>query len=817
MWATALLQSHSWRFDPRSALIGAFVAWGLAWMLYIRRAALQRSIERLRAPVLRWRSRSQRSTGEKYLVALQATLRRLLLFSVEDPQTIFIPPTFLAPGALPATPTEAGEAPATQVLPYANLLQGHPRIVICGLPGTGRTTALALTVWQMAQQDAETRRPFQRFPLWIDLALSGDPPDAKTTPIQYLAELATRFMPQALPKWLASQLRSQPSLILVDNWEATPPAARQELAQRLSQAAAALPESVWLIAAGPEGYGPLVEAGFVPIHIQPPLNRDALIALHEHWLTSLGMTEPELREDALATMLWALAAGDTLPELTLRIHLHLHYQETPYRPVEVITALLRNHYLPIGLEDDPETAAQVYALALTILAQLARAIRLEGRAVSATQLQELLERLAPLTDKQDKIPVIVRKLIQNTPLLERSGKTLRFIHPLWEDFLTARALAAEAAETDLEPLLLLEHLNDPTWRYLLDCYAGLGDAEALIKALLREGLANAAQPEGESAREALLLAARWTIRAPEEVPWRSFVIKALAQVFVQPAISHEYRLKLSQALALVAGEDAYPFYLQALRHPAQPIRAAALRGIGWAGGPKDLKLLAAALKDPHIEIQESALRAIGDLGTSGAYRFLGDLLPQSSEQLMLIIAEILAGNPDSWETLREAIQAEDLLVRRAVAHGLSAIRKPWAREILEQLARDDPQWLVRSAAEAALSAQQSSSVVVEAPPQPDQIQWLISWAARQGLGLGVGEAALTMLLHALQSGDSGPRILAARTLSQIGRLEHLPALQTLCRDPDAGVQKAARHAVQQVEMRYRGLPPPPEPDAETPI
>lgn len=812
MWAAAWLQSSSWRFDLRSALIGAILAWGLAWLLYLRRTALRRNIERLQAPLVRWRARSRRSTSEKYLAALQSALRRLLLLPLEDPRQIFVPPTFLIPASLPSTSTEALEPAPPQVLPYANLLKGHPRLVLSGLPDSGRTTALATLVWESAQFDAATQRPFQRFPLWLDLALPGPTPEAKATPVQYLAELATRFMPQALPKWLARQLQTQPALILIDNWEKTPVGERPVLAQRFAEAAAALPQSVWVIATGTEGYGPLVEAGFTPIEIQPPLHREGLLELHERWSTALGMTEPQLRDEALATMQWALAAGDTLAELTLRIHLHLHYQETPLRPVDVIETFLRYHYLPVlGLEDTPEEAARAQQQACAVLAQLARMAWLEGRSISPAQVQEVCDQLVPLTDKQDKFALAVRKLVQSTPLLERQGKTLRFCHPLWEEFFTALALATEAASTDMEPLLLLEHLHDMQWRYLLDCYAGLSNAEPLIKALLREGLSNATLPEAEHARTALLLAARWTIRAPEDVPWRTFVIKALAKVFIQPNLSPDYRLKLSQALALIAAEQAYPLYLQALRHPLQSIRVAALRGIGWVGSPKDLKLLAAALKDPHLEIQESALHAIADLGTPGAYRFLGDLLPQSSEQLMLQIAEILARNPEGWDTLREAVQAEDLLVRRAVAHGLSNIPQPWARELLQQLARDDPQWLVRSAAEAALSAQQPSQVVVSAPPQPDQIQWLIAWAARQGLGLGVGPAAFTMLLHALQAGDTPTRLLAARTLSQIGRPEHLEALQALINDPDAMVQEAVRNAIQHIEARYRGLPPPSAP------
>lgn len=822
MWATTLWQSSSWHFDGRSALIGALIACVIAWVLYLQRNAVKQRLERLRAPLVSWRSRSQRSTGEKYLSALQAALRRLLLFTPEDPRQVFVPPRFLAPAALPTTQAEAAEAPATALLNYETLLRGHSRIIICGAPGSGRTTALALTLWRIAEPDATGGKPYQRFPLWIDLAAPGEAPDAKATPVQVLAEWATRFMPQAILKWLVRQLHTQPSLILIDNWNALPLAERREIARRIEQAATALPDSRWIIAAGTTGYGPLVEAGFTPVQIQPALDQEAPLTLHAGWSSTLGIAEPELSEEALAIMRWAVVAGDTLPELTLRINLQLRCQQTPYRPAEVLEILLRHFYLPVpgGAEEAPENAAQVQELAVTVLAQLARTLRLEERAVTQSQLQEMLDRIVPSNDKQNKTPGMVRKLIQNTALLDRSGKSLHFVHPVWEDFLTAKALAAETAETHLEPLLLLEHLYDLRWRYLLDCYTGISDAEPLIKALLRDGLAKTARSEAsavgmeaELAEEALVLAARWTIRSPEDIPWRNFVTKALAQALMQPAHSLEYRLKLAEALALVAGEEAYPIYQQVLRQPALPVRIAALRGIGWTGGARDLKLLAAALKDPHPEVQENTLRAISDLGIPEAQRFLLDLLPQSNERTMLFIAEILAEQPECWDGLREAAEADDLLIRRAAAHGLSAIRQPWARDLLQRMLRDDPQWLVRSAAEAALS-EQTSLAVVEAPPQPDQTQWLMSWAAKQGLGLGVGGAALALLLHALQAGDNASRILAARTLSQIGRPEHLAALQALRDEPDPAVRQAIQHAQEQIEIRYRGIPEVSSPDEE---
>jgi HEAT repeat protein len=323
-------------------------------------------------------------------------------------------------------------------------------------------------------------------------------------------------------------------------------------------------------------------------------------------------------------------------------------------------------------------------------------------------------------------------------------------HTIWEAYFTARALVEEEGVSSL----LLEHLHDGAWSLLLDFYVGLGNATPLVKALLQESLTPAGIP-------ALLRVARWAIIAPEEVAWRNVVLKVLAQFFVRPTISDDHRLLIGRAMALVAGENARPFYLQTLRTPIPSVQAAAIRGLGWTGVTQDMKIMAAALNDKNPEVQKSAVQALADLGTAGAYRFLSDSLPRSDERLMLTIAEALADNPSGWEALKEAVKAPDLLVRRAAVHGMGRIPEPWTIEILQHMAREDNQWLVRSAADAAMSlhTQEKAVAVVPAPPKIDEIQWLIAWAAKQGLGLGVGEAALQMLLRALEVGDTETKVL----------------------------------------------------------
>lgn len=812
----ALLQNNSWHFDLRSALIGAVTASFLIFLLYRNRVTLQARAQRAWQPAANALARLRSSMEEKYLTTLQKALRARLLFDPQDPAAIFTPPTFLAPPPLPGSAGDLADPLPPAVITFEALLKGHSRLLLTGPQGSGRTMSLAMTVWQVAVQDEKTRRPYQRFPLWIDLSRPFTLPDTESDPLEFLSDLACQFLPKLSPKWAQRHLRTQPSLLLLDNWDALPPTKRAAMAGLIEATAQQLPDSIWLIASTTEGYGPLVEADFVPLEIVPASGEETLQKLYTGWAGMLGQEDSELHGEMLYTLLWAKDAGDGLLEMTARTILQLRADQVPYRPIEVLTALLEELYLPVPDlgEEQVAVAAAAQQAALATLGQLARAVWLEGRTFSDQELQELL--LSQIPSKEERPPKLAgaaRKLLQCSGLLQYVGKELQFTHYIWEAFFAARALVEEAltAEPASEQPELLKHLHDPAWTLLLDCYAGLGDVAPLIKTLLRESHAERGLP-------ALLKAARWAILAPEDVPWRKEVLKALAQAFIKPSLEQPARLRVGRALALVAGESARPFYLQTLRHPLPAIRAAALRGLGWTGRPREMKILAAALRDPDFTIRESAIWALSDLGTGGAFRYLSELLPYSDEQLMLVIAEALATQPDGWDSLKEATQAEDLLVRRAAAHGLGQIHQPWAQSILEKIGREDTQWLVRSAAQAALSTQQkeAAAAVVIAPPKIDELQWLLAWAAQQGLGVGIGEAALQMLLHAVETGDSNARILGALTLSRIGRQEHLDVLRPLLDDADAAVQKAAAEAIRHIETRYTNVEEPPPADEESP-
>lgn len=798
LFVALVQQSRAWKFDLPSALIGAVIALMLARVIYRQREKIKQFGVKLWSPVVNLRNRARASQEERYVTALQEALKELLLFTPADPLAIFQPPTFVAPSPLPTKIDLKSDSlfPEPLTVSFSHIADGYPKLVITGPLTSGRTTALAMTVWQTAQR-AGKKRPYERFPIWLDLAQWKNLPRIESVPpVERLVQLAELFMTGLIPKWVLAHLRNEPSLILVDNWDTLPPDERRVVARLLAEAAQSLPKSCWLVASGNAGYGMLTENGFVPLEIVPPHGEDTIVALYDGWARLLKMEQLEPSEDVLPTLKWADEAGASLLELNTRIIVYLQTQQLPLRPVDVLDRFLDNCIPTPNLgEGQAEIVEQARVLTLDALSHLAKKHRMEGRAFSQQEIYDFIGSLLPPADPAvSKLEGAIRRMLFDTHLLQREGKLWAPAHYIWDDFLTAWALA----EDPIGPDMVKAHLDDPAWTLLLEFYAGLEDVTPLALMLFNE-----ATSYGNL--ESLLRAARWSVVAPEDAAWRKTLMKILAHTFTDADTDRHVRLQIGHALAMSAGEGARAFFIQTLRQPAVAIRSAALRGLGWCGSPREMPLFEGALQDLDLEVRQSAVEALADLGTSGAVRMLQDAMFEGDENLLPSIAEALSKTEEGLEVLKEAVDNESLLIRRTVAQGLGRINQPWAIAILEKMVREDKEWVVRSAAEVGLNAikeQTESKTVTLAPPQVDQMEWLITWAAGQGLGLGVGQAAVAMLEKAIAQGDPSAKILGALTLVHIGRENHLTLLEPLLHDHDAAVRRAAEYAIRRIQQRY---------------
>ncbi|MGC9468894.1 MAG: NACHT domain-containing protein [Anaerolineae bacterium] len=831
-WFELAQRESGWQFDLSSALIGAVFAWILAIVIYSQRHKIRELGESLWQPFSAWRRRAQASREEKYIQALKQILRPLLLLEPSDPEAIFQPPEFRAPAPLPTSVAEAAQTPRTMIVPYASLLTGHDKLIISGPPASGRTTTLVMTAWHVteAPSNEEDLRPYKRLPIWIDLrTLRSADPRAKASASERLVELATRTMPDLLPKWVLQHLRKEPCLILLDNWEDLPPDLRIEVAGWIQEASEKFPDVFWMITTGQEGYGSLVELGFVPTELLGTLREGGVDHLYEGWTTLLGPKDekitaadaapadaamadadqehgassgndvsehPQTKADALARLLDAVTAGAPLWELHLRTVLYLKTGFLPERPAEVLDGFIDMRFdavdLGRGLESVPEDAR---VGARRALMAIARAERLGGRAPNNQELKQSIDiAMPPKEDRPRRLESQVRRLVAGCRLLRKEDGRWYLNHRIWRDYFTALALSEDDQGADI----VAAHLEDPDWSLLIELYAGVAEIDALVQALV-------SRSEIYSDRESLLRAARWAIVAEPDRAWRKDLMKVLAQTFMHEDLAWSLRLDIGRALTLIAGESARAFFLRMVRHPSKDIQGASLRGLGWLGASRDVPILAAALQDSAVELRQSAIRALADVGTSEAIHYLGHGLATTDETSMRLAAELLAITPQGWPMLEEATQHPDLLVRRAAAYGLGHVDQAWVRDILMTMASEDPEWVVRSAAEIALSAREErkvETVTIPSPPDVENLDWLIAWAARQGMGLGVGQAALDTLRRAAQEGNIDAKILSALTLAQVGREADQSVLEPLRTAQDGVVRQTADWAIRRIRQRY---------------
>ena len=140
--------------------------------------------------------------------------------------------------------------------------------------------------------------------------------------------------------------------------------------------------------------------------------------------------------------------------------------------------------------------------------------------------------------------------------------------------------------------------------------------------------------------------------------------------------------------------------------------------------------------------------------------------------------------------LKEGATLADIMLRRAVVHGLAHVKQPWAIEILQKMQVEDDQWIVRTAATEVLDSK-APAVDPRLPrpfTPPSETPWLIEFAGKYGMGISPGVPATDLLLKALKDGNTD---------------ERLGALNRLRRTPSEGVIKNLYEAIQDTDSELR--------------
>lgn len=732
--------------------LGTLVAWILTRILpdlaHISRwvrAAWQKLNEELSA-----------GATDRYRADLIARTRMMhlarALFALDE---IVLTPRVLAP--IPPTdpqdtePLPEGIISILPPLPDWTLLHGTYRapaltldqalcqsnLLLTGDPGSGKTTALAYLALRVAEHAEELGPLAELTPIFVHAAdVRLDRRSAKE-PLEALINAVQRTSASSvssrLPPYLTSQFRQQKALLLLDGLDEMTPEEIAPYAEWLRDLLQAFPGNRIVVAGPTRGFNGLVQIGLAPLTMAPWGAHEARTFIHRWsacWTKNIAPSMPKNRLGEVDPALlagWLISGARSLTplEITLRAWAAFGGDTRGKTLLDSLDA-----YIGRFLSPDERPAAESTALNWINTRQ-------------GTVPERLLQRGTPVAD-----------LVEAGILVRRADGRLSFSQPLVGAYLAARAMARAG---------LTEAAARPGWapaECAMRFYAAWGDLSPLVEAHLGSG--------GDALESGLLAAAAWLREAPTTASWRPQLLRALATVLQEARRPYGLRLRALQALVSAGEPTVAVLFRRLLAAEAPTSRVLAALGLGAVRDEESVSKLANLVnQDPHLRPRQAACLALASIGTESALEVLGHALLSGEEAVRLAAAEALACHADEgYSMLRDAIELDNLLTRRAAVFGLARIPEPWVLEVLEKVQVDDSQWVVRGAAAEAAERRRNPPWKVAAPvSEPAALPWLVAFAAREGLGVAPGRAAFEMLRRALSTGKPEEKVAALEALA----------------------------------------------------
>ncbi len=810
--------------DILSLVAGAVVALVLAVVIYTQRgriATLRSSAERGASGLRRHLSKSLDQRYREavinaanswhlagHLIRLEQVAVMPRFFALPRPHDPLdegdhLPSTYEGPlTIIPLTPDWPQAMGPYQLpgIPMDRILRGGDSIALLGLPGSGRSTALALIGLLVARQTAAEQPGALiaelRLPILVHLAnvnlspefLAQDPDPL--APLLDAASSQLRGLATAALTSIRQQFAGGGGLILLDAWDELPVERRMEVINWLRQLMTNYPGNQYVVVGSAKGYKPLFDLGLTPVFLMPWGHREYndLASLWAAAWPEIGGTSKQPAPAPDADLVRQAIRGNrsrTPLDATLKIWATFAKDDPGlgqagwYRAY--VERVIPARDLRVALERIAEQWLWSSRTAVGLSMEQVNNHVDGARAATGRSTMSTADFIYGIT-------------AQSHLLVEFVGRRLTFVQPVVGAYLAAEALKNAPVH---ESLLDEDPLNDLVMPFL----AQLGNISAYVEARLNENMT--------ILRDQILALGAWAAEADPRAAWRGEVFKRLTQLFLTPS---EFPLVRERTMAaLVASRDRNVGFIfrSGLQNEDSRIRILSALGLGALGDPEMLIPLGEALNDPQPWVQVAAAAALGALGTKAALNYILQTLLSGHELTRRAIAEMLATDiaGEGHDILREAMNEPDPATRRAAVYGLQMIGQEWVFPLLEHSFTRDDQWVVRTAAQNALETLRHPFAGLERPRAPEESDWLVVWLAERDQAIEPGPRAIAQLIRALQEGDETIRRAAAEAVGSLNLVEAITPLYSALRDSNADVRDAAYRALARISgSTGRSLP-----------
>ena len=648
----------------------------------------------------------------------------------------------------PDLPQLASRLPA-QTVNILDAISSAKHIAVLAPGGHGKSVALATLASRYARNETVDERSYNGFPFYLhvtDLDMRDD-----TDVLEILAEAMVAAYPSHELKFVrslvAQTMEDQEAVLIIDGLDELTPASHQFVAAFLAKFKKTKPDIPIITSLSPANISILPESGFALMGLafwNPGIYREWLKKWNTVWsnrvVSSSEQSDSTFRTPELVMQWLPEPLIHTPLEWTLLVWGYFSHdlsgQSLPELLNSYLSRMTGNHF---DLDKWAEIARKMVE---------AGKITFDSRQVQTPFTLKLKPAGQPYPanspdtsySPQNNAEYVTQ--LKNFGLLKRTPNgQYRFIHSFIPGFL---ASFTEIRTADFQPL------NYPQWE-LKSLAVGLN----AVRTVNLDWLGKVLKPVEPAFNFPCELATLFNLQSVP-VDWKNEILKHLNSLLTRKDLAISLRLRLLPFFWKEKPAHTIKFFQYLLKNSSVDIRRISLLGlVPYTKSAQVLDSIKPFLVDPDVSVKLTAMIVFSTSPLASSLDLLMDTLISSSEVERFCAAVCLAYRPeDGHSVLKETLQVEDLMIKRAGVFGLSQVREEWSKELLRNTTILDGEWLVKNAASQALEINTHPKLYLPVKQiPPSQSPWLLEFASKLGRGIPAGSFPMELLMQAAASSD----------------------------------------------------------------
>ncbi len=595
-------------------------------------------------------------------------------------------------------------------------------LVICGMPGSGKTVALAHLVSCLVRKDPKCGLLSAKTPFYVnvhdtDVIAQPDLPIFDMLYKSLSPKLPTTALPRLI-KFIHQSIEGNNAILVIDALDELPPVDFDKFVEYIRKIKYDYPDLQIVISSTPLYLGELLPLNFTPLFLAAWSNQQ-IIDFYSNW--------NKLWQDEI---LKNKQLDDEISETLV-----LNWASTNLRPLSPIEYTM---HIWGALAGDL-FGASVLDLYQTYSKRILPTKETFDLAISLAQ--NLIQNKTCYLNASDAKSEGFNKLLQSEIIQSTSSGKYTFSHSELIGFFASLA-------SDKAPISDINE-NDLQWPAN---YAYLGFSSSQESECT--WLTNFLSEEQSDFPFELFCIGSWLKITNKNLNWRVDLIKQLVKIIQNANEKFTTRMRAIATLVLSNDNNLPTYFRQLLTNDNDSMKELALYAISCSSRENSFipDLVSLSQKAP-LNYQKSICLALGTFEDENTIHELARILLNGEEKVRQLVAESLAFHPIvGTEILQEAITLEDIVVRRASINGLVKLNNLWSIQTLKKLMIEDSQWVVRNGATQALEYLESGNPYIPERKLPlSDTPWIIEYAGNQNLGVSSDQSVAPVLLSALYS------------------------------------------------------------------